>query len=75
MYMRRAGAKLAFVIDDNPVRHGKYLAVSGLQALPPWQAMALLQQGDNVFVINSNYLDEIVARSGNQYHYCELEHE
>jgi SAM-dependent methyltransferase len=75
VYMRRAGAKLGFVIDINPAKHGKYLAVSGLQVLPPNQAMGLLQPGDNVFVMNSNYLDEIVAQSGNQYHYCEADHE
>jgi len=75
VYMQRAGAQLAFVIDINPVKQGKYLAVSGLQVLPPEQALRLLQPGDNVFVMNSNYLDEIVAQSGNQYHYCKADHE
>jgi SAM-dependent methyltransferase len=75
VYLQRAGAELAFVIDINPVKHGKYLAVSGLQVLPPEQAMRRLQPGDNLFVMNSNYLDEIVAQSGNQYHYSKADHE
>jgi SAM-dependent methyltransferase len=75
LYMQRAGASLACVIDINPVKHGKYLAVSGLQVLPPDQAMRRLRPGDNVFVMNSNYLDEIVAQSGNRYHYCKADHE
>jgi SAM-dependent methyltransferase len=75
VYMQRAGARLAFAIDINPVKHGKYLAVSGLRVLPPGQAMRLLQPGDNIFVMNSNYLDEIAAQSGSQYHYCKVDHE
>ena len=75
VYMQRAGAKFEFVIDINPVKHGKYLAGSGLRVLPPDEAMRLLQPGDNIFVMNSNYLDEIVAQSGNQYHYCKVDHE
>jgi SAM-dependent methyltransferase len=75
VYMQRAGARLAFVIDINPVKQGKYLPVSGLRVLSPDKAMQLLQPGDNIFVMNSNYLDEIVAQSGNQYHYCKVDHE
>lgn len=75
VYMRRAGAPVEFAIDINPVKHGKYLAGSGLRVTPPAEAAGLLQPGDNIFVMNSNYLDEIVAQSGNQYHYCEVDHE
>ncbi len=75
VYMNRAGAQFEFVIDINPVKHGRYLAGSGLRVLPPDEAMRLLQPGDNIFVMNSNYLDEIVAQSGNQYHYCKVDHE
>ena len=75
VYMKRADARLEFVIDINPVKHGKYLAGSGLRVLPPHEAMRLLQPGDNIFVMNSNYLDEIVTQSGNQYHYCKVDHE
>lgn len=75
VYMQRAGAGLEFVIDINPVKHGKYLAVSGLQVMSPERALPLLQPENNIFVMNSNYLDEIVAQSGNRYHYCRVDHE
>ena len=75
VYMKRIGAGFEFVIDINPVKHGKYLAVSGLRVLPPDEAMRLLQPGDNIFVMNSNYLDEIVDQSRNQFHYCKVDHE
>ena len=75
VYMRRAGAQIAFVIDINPVKHGKYLAGSGLRVAPPAEAAQRLQPGDTIFVMNSNYLDEIAAQSDKQYHYCEVDHE
>ncbi len=75
VYLQRAGVRLEFVIDINPVKQGRYLALSGLQVLGPEAAMRRLQPGDNIFVMNSNYLDEIVAQSGNQYHYCKADHE
>ena len=75
VYLQRAGAAPQFVIDINPVKQGRYLAVSGLQVLAPDAAMRRLQPGDNIFVMNSNYLDEIVAQSGKQYHYCKADHE
>ena len=75
VYLQRAGASPQFVIDINPVKQGRYLAVSGLQVLAPDAAMRRLQPGDNIFVMNSNYLDEIVAQSGKQYHYCKADHE
>jgi SAM-dependent methyltransferase len=75
VYMQRAGARPAFVIDINPVKHDKYLPGSGLRVLAPDKAVQLLQPGDNIFVMNSNYLDEIAAQSGNRYHYCKVDHE
>jgi len=75
VYMQRAGAAFEFVIDINPVKHGKYLPGSGLCVMPPAKAMQLLPPGNNIFVMNSNYLDEIIAQSGNQYRYCEVDHE
>jgi SAM-dependent methyltransferase len=75
VYMQRAGAKLDFAIDINPAKQNNYLAGSGLRVLAPDKAVRLLEPGDNIFVMNSNYLDEIVAQSGNRYHYCKVDHE
>ncbi len=75
LYLQRAGAAFEFAIDINPMKQEKFLPCSGLRVLSPEKTMPLLHSGDNVFVMNSNYLDEIVARSGNQYHYREVDHE
>lgn len=75
LYMQRRGIKMGPVIDINPAKQGKYLACSGLQVMTPSQGMHLLQPKDTIFVMNSNYLDEIVAQSGNQYQYYKVDHE
>jgi hypothetical protein len=75
LYMQRRGVQMGPVIDINPAKQGKYLACSGLQVMTPVQGMQLLQPKDAIFVMNSNYLDEIVAQSGNQYQYYKVDHE
>ena len=75
VHMLGAGSEFRFAIDINPAKHGRFLAGSGLCVLAPDEAMRQLQPRDNIFVMNSNYLDEIIAQSGNQYHYCKVDHE
>jgi len=74
-YMRRAGVTIDEVIDINPAKQGRYLAGTGLQVSAPEEALPRLSSGDNIFVMNSNYLDEIVAQSGNKYSYFRVDHE
>lgn len=74
IHMQRAGAALDVAIDINPAKQGKYLAGSGLRVTSPGEATQLLQPEDNVFVMNSNYIDEIVEQSGNQYRYYKVDH-
>lgn len=72
-YMERAGVNIDFVIDINPAKQGKYLPINGLKVSTPDEAMNMLQAGDNIFVMNSNYLDEIIDLSGNKYHYIRVD--
>jgi len=74
IHMQRAGASFEMTIDINPAKQGKYLAGSGLRVMSPDEAKWLLQPGDNVFVMNSNYIDEIVAQSGARYRYHTVDH-
>lgn len=75
LYLRRAGAAPDLVIDINPAKQGRYLAGSGLRVLAPGEGLARLRPGDVIFVMNSNYLDEIREFSGNQYSYIAVDHE
>ena len=75
LFMQRAGVPVDIGIDINPAKQGKYLAGSGLRIHSPEEAMALLIPDADVFVMNRNYLSEIIERSGNQYNYLEIDRE
>ena len=66
---RRDVANLSFVIDINPAKQGKYLPATGLPVLDPETGLARLNPGDTIFVMNSNYLDEIRLQAGEQFIY------
>jgi hypothetical protein len=74
LYMRRNGLAIDEVIDINPAKQGRYLAGSGLKVSAPEEALGRLSPADNVFVMNSNYLGEIVAQSGNRHSYLTVDH-
>lgn len=74
LYMRRAGVDIDMVIDINPAKQGKYLAATGLRVASPAEALQTLKPGDDVFIMNPNYLEEIVAQSGNRFNYLTVDH-
>lgn len=74
IYMKRAGIDIDFAIDINPAKQGRYLACSGLEVMSPEEAMKRLEPQDHVFVMNSNYFDEIVEQSSHQYQYSKVDH-
>jgi len=63
------GLHLDFAIDINPAKQGKFLAGSALPVLSPEAGLLNLVAGDDVFVMNSNYLSEISLQGGNKLHY------
>ena len=65
----RAGHPVDVVIDINPAKQGKYLPGTGLLVESPEAALRKLPRGAPVYVMNSNYLEEIRALSGNQFDY------
>ena len=69
LYMKRAGAIIDACIDINPAKWGKYIAATGLRISNPDQALTLLMPGSDIFVMNPNYLSEIVAQSGDRFNY------
>jgi hypothetical protein len=75
IYLKRAGIELDGAIDINPAKQRRFLAVTGLRVSPPDELLGGMTTEDTVFVMNSNYLDEIVASTGNQYAYVTVDHE
>ena len=48
------------VVDITPEKQGRFLALTGLEVLSPQTVIGNLIADDKVFVMNRNYLDEIV---------------
>lgn len=74
LYMQRAVVNIDLVIDINPAKQNKYMAGSGLRISSPKEGMQMLQAGDNVIVMNSNYLQEIIVLSYSQFNYIQVDH-
>lgn len=75
LYMQRAGARIDCVIDINPAKQGRYLTATGLRVSSPDEALARLEPGATIFVMNGNYLPEIRQMTRNQFNYLTVDHE
>lgn len=73
IHMQRAGAAISHAVDINPVKQGRYLPGSGICVSSPEQAQQILRPGADIFVMNSNYLAEISAKSGNRFNYLKVD--
>lgn len=71
----RAGCPVDIVIDINPAKQGKFLPGTGLQVNSPEVAIAQLPKGSTIYVMNSNYLDEIRQISNDLYTYIGVDSE
>ena len=50
-------------------KQGRYLPLSGARVSSPQEAMDALPEGANLFVMNSNYLEEIKRMTDGRYVY------
>jgi hypothetical protein len=71
----RAGFPVDAVIDINPAKQGKFLPVTGLKVQSPQVVLPTLEPGTPIFVMNSNYLQEIKSLTNNQFTYIPSDHE
>jgi len=69
----RAGLPVDTVIDVNPAKQGKFLPATGLKALSPERALVDLPGNAFIFVMNSNYLQEIKEMSHNKFNYIGID--
>ncbi|PMZ42337.1 methyltransferase, partial [Pseudomonas sp. GW247-3R2A] len=67
--LQRAGVAVDRVVDINPTKQGRYLPLSGVRVSSPQEAMDALPEGANLFVMNSNYLEEIKRMTDGRYVY------
>jgi len=71
----RLGRPIERVIDINPAKQGKYLPATGLKVSSPQEGLAALPPGATLYVMNSNYLEEIKQMSNNAYRYVSVDHD
>jgi hypothetical protein len=71
----RAGIKVSAVIDINPAKQGQFLPATGLLVSSPEEALVRLESGENLYVMNSNYFEEIKKLSFNRFNYIRIDHE
>lgn len=65
----RAGHPVDVVLDINPAKQGKFLPITGLKVETPESVLPWLPHGSRIFVMNPNYLPEIVAMTQNKFTY------
>ena len=63
------GVNVDMAIDINPAKQGRFLPGSGLYVASPQEALESLPAGAHIYVMNSNYLDEVRAMGGGGFHY------
>jgi hypothetical protein len=71
----RIGNPVSRVIDINPAKQGKHLPATGLRVDSPKDALARLPLGSPIYVMNSNYLQEIREMTNNAYRYVGVDHD
>ncbi len=73
LFMKRLGFHLNMIIDINPAKQWKYIASTGLQVIPPQEAVKKLDEGSEIIVMNSNYLQEVKDMTDNRFSYSTLD--
>ncbi|MDB6145327.1 MAG: C-methyltransferase [Pseudomonas sp.] len=69
LFLQRSGVAVDQVVDINPAKQGRYLPLSGMRVSSPQEARDALPEGANLFVMNSNYLEEIKRMTDGRYVY------
>lgn len=69
LFLQRAGVSVDHVVDINPSKQGRYLPLSGARVSSPQEALDSLPAGAQLFVMNSNYLEEIKRMTHGRYVY------
>ena len=71
--MKRMGAVIKNVIDINPSKQGKYLGGTGLRVSSPENVLKSLPDGASIFIMNSNYAEEIIGMAGDRFQYWRID--
>ena len=73
LFMQRSGSAPNAVFDINPRKQGRYLACSGIRVDDPSSVAPKLPDKTVVFVMNGNYLPEIIDQTERRFQYMVAE--
>jgi hypothetical protein len=69
IHMSRHGAPVEAMVDINPAKQGKFVAVTGMRVESPEEMLDRLSKDIDIIVMNPNYLQEIRKQTGDRHHY------
>lgn len=69
IHMQRHGATVEAIVDINPAKQGKFVAVTGLKVESPGEMLSRFPDDIDIIVMNPNYLGEIRDLTGNRHQY------
>ena len=76
LMMERAGLPVDWVVDINPAKQDRYLPATGKRVASPDEILnGSVEEGSVVFVMNSNYQDEIRKITNDKFRYITFEHD
>lgn len=68
IHMLRHSASVEAIVDINPSKQGKFVAVTGIQVESPEEMLKRFACPLDIIVMNPNYLTEIREQTGNLHH-------
>lgn len=73
MHLKNLGINVDMAIDINPAKQDRFLPCSGVKVVSPETAISILPEGSEIFIMNSNYADEIRALAGDRFTYLTVD--
>ena len=70
---RRKDFRIDLAVDINPVKQERYLPVTGIKVVSPEYLMKNYNSEVNIYIMNSNYYDEIIEITKNKYNYIKVD--
>jgi len=72
LHLSKAGCEVEYVIDIDREKQGKYMPVTGYQVSSP-DILDTLDESRIIYVMNSNYMDEIAESTRYKFSYQDIE--
>lgn len=75
LFMQNAGVNIDYVVDINPAKQGMFLPATGLKVSSPSEMFSKVPTGSDVFVMNGNYLPEIISMTRGKFNCMAVDYE